>query len=246
MNNKSIISMWSGPRNLSTALMYSFENRGDIKIADEPFYGYFLYNNKIMHPKRNLIIKTMECDKNKLIDYLSDTQNLGTKKIWYQKQMTHHINIKDDISWVNKVTNCFLIRDPLDVIISYQKIYKNISMNLIGLEQQNKIFDYVINNIDNKPLVIDANDLRNNPETTLKIACKKLNIEFTEKMLQWPKGPKKNEGLWGECWYKNAWETTSFISKKNNKKIKINKSIKDLYAQAKIFYNKLYDYKINT
>ena len=245
MNKKTIISMWSGPRNLSTALMYSFENRGDVKIADEPFYGYFLYNNKIMHPKRNLIIKTMECEKNKLINDLTNKQNLKTKQIWYQKQMTHHINIKDDVSWIDKVTNCFLIREPLDVIISYQKIYKNVSMELIGLEQQNKIFDYVINNIDDNPLVIDALDLRNNPENILKLVCKKLNIKFTKKMLQWPKGPKKNEGLWGKYWYKNVWETTSFISEKKQKKVDINKDIKDLYVQAKLFYDKLYNYKIN-
>ena len=237
--------MWSGPRNLSTALMYSFENRGDVKIADEPFYGYFLYNNKIMHPKRNLIIKTMECEKNKLINDLTNKQNLKTKQIWYQKQMTHHINIRDDVSWIDKVTNCFLIREPLDVIISYQKIYKNVSMELIGLEQQNKIFDYVINNIDDNPLVIDALGLRNNPENILKLACKKLNIKFTKKMLQWPKGPKKNEGLWGEYWYKNVWETTSFVSQKKQKKVEINTDIKDLYLQAKLFYDKLYNYKIN-
>jgi len=245
MNKQSIISMWSGPRNLSTALMYSFENRGDVKIEDEPFYGYFLHNNKIMHPKREIIIETMECDKNKLINYLTNKKNLKTKQIWYQKQMTHHINIKDDVSWIDKVTNCFLIRDPLDVIISYQKIYKKVSMQLTGLEQQNKIFDYVINNIDDKPLVIDANDLRNKPETILKVACKKLNIKFTKKMLQWPKGPKKNEGLWGEDWYQNVWNTNSFIREKKYKKVAIDKDMKNLYAQANLFYNKLYNYKIN-
>ena len=245
MDNKKIIAMWSGPRNLSTALMYSFENRGDTKIEDEPFYGYFLSNNQIMHPDRDVIINIMETDKYKLISYLSDIENLQNERIWYQKQMTHHINITDDISWIKHITNCFLIRDPMDVIISYKKIYSEVSMNLIGLEQQNKIFDYVLNNINDKPLVIDAHDLRNDPENILKKACQKLNIKFTKKMIQWTAGPKKNEGVWGEYWYQNVWNTTSFIKEKNSQNKRVKPNIKNLYEQAKIFYDKLYHYKIN-
>ena len=245
MDDQKIIAMWSGPRNLSTALMYSFENRGDTKIEDEPFYGYFLSNNQIMHPARNQIIESMETNKHKLINYLSDIENLRKKKIWYQKQMTHHININDDISWVKNITNCFLIRDPIDVIISYKKIYNEVSMSLIGLKQQNKIFDYILNNVNDKPLVIDAYDLRNKPENILKQVCQKLNINFTKKMLQWPVGPKKNEGIWGKYWYQNVWNTTSFKVKKKSEYKNINSDIKNLYEQAKIFYDKLYHYKIN-
>ena len=245
MDNKKIIAMWSGPRNLSTALMYSFENRGDTKIEDEPFYGYFLSNNEIIHPERDVIINIMETDKCKLISYLSDIENLKNERIWYQKQMTHHININDYISWIKHITNCFLIRNPIEVISSYKKIYSEVSMNLIGLEQQNKIFDYVLNNINDKPLVIDAYDLRNNPESILKKACQKLNINFTKKMLHWPEGPKKNEGVWGKFWYQNVWNTTSFIKQKNNHNKKVPLNIKKLYEQAKIFYDKLYYYKIN-
>ena len=118
-------------------------------------------------------------------------------------------------------------------------------MSLIGLEQQNKIFDYVLNNISNTPLVIDAYDLRNNPESILKQACKKLNISFTSKMLQWPSGPKEGEGVWGEYWYQNVWKTTSFVKQKKASIQTIGSTTKNLYEQAKIFYDKLYHYKIN-
>ena len=103
----------------------------------------------------------------------------------------------------------------------------------------------MLKNINNTPLVIDAYDLRNNPKSILKQACKKLNISFTSKMLQWPSGPKEGEGVWGEYWYQNVWKTTSFLKQKRTHIQTIDANTQNLYEQAKIFYDKLYHYKIN-
>lgn len=232
--------MWSGPRNLSTALLRSFENRNDTKVWDEPFYAYYLNQTKINHPMAKEIINKYETDVHKLIQLVTEKQAKG--KIFYQKHMTHHILEYTMIDWVKGGNNCFLIRDPKEVIHSYLK--KNIlnDSNDIGFPSQKKIFR-LIKKINNNPIVINAYDLSNNPKKILKILCKKLNISFSNKMLKWPIGQRNSDGIWKKIWYQNVELSTNF-QKLKKEKINIPSKYTDIYNECLEIYEELNSYNI--
>ena len=172
------IYMWSGPRNLSTALMRSFENREDTKVWDEPFYAYYLKETKKDHPLANEIINKYETNLDKIIDLVTAEKDF----IYFQKHMSHHIIKKIPINWITKGINCFLIRHPKEVLLSYIQKNDLIDSNDLGYPAQLRLFNY-IKTSNKKILVIDAKDLSEKPEIILKKICKKINIPFTEKML---------------------------------------------------------------
>ena len=191
--------MWSGPRNLSTALMRSFENREDTKVWDEPFYAYYLKETKKNHPLANEIINKYETNLDKIIDLVTAEKDF----IYFQKHMSHHIIKKIPINWITKGINCFLIRHPKEVLLSYIQKNDLIDSNDLGYPAQLRLFNYVKTS-NKKILVIDAKDLSEKPEIILKKICKKINIPFTEKMLNWPKGRRDSDGIWEKIWYKNV------------------------------------------
>ena len=230
------IAAWSGPRNISTALMRSFGSRTDTFVSDEPLYAYYLITNKINHPMKNTIINNMEINLSKIITYLiNDIPN--EKSIWYQKHMAHHLPLNSNLDWIKNFLNILLIRNPNDVILSYIK--KNNLNNIfqLGLPQQKKILLFLKkNNIDY--FIINTNELLKNPKQILFQLCNKIGVPFTEKMLTWEKGPKNYDGIWGEYWYKNMYNSTEF--KKNKEKttnIKIPKTYLPIYNQAIEYYN---------
>ena len=133
------IFMWSGPRNISTALLRSFENRSDTHVLDEPFYAYYLYKTKKNHPLKNEIINKYPINENEIINLIL-RRPPNNKKIYYQKHMNHHILKNTSINWISNGINCFLIRDPLEVIHSYiQKNNLDSSLD-IGFPNQFNIF----------------------------------------------------------------------------------------------------------
>ena len=193
------IYMWSGPRNLSTALMRSFENREDTKVWDEPFYAYYLKETKKNHPLANEIINKYETNLDKIIDLVTAEKDF----IYFQKHMSHHIIKKIPINWITKGINCFLIRHPKEVLLSYIQKNDLIDSNDLGYPAQLRLFNY-IKTSNKKILVIDAKDLSEKPEIILKKICKKINIPFTEKMLNWPKGNRDSDGIWENSGF--VWE----------------------------------------
>ena len=227
--------MWSGPRNLSTALMRSFENRDDTKVLDEPLYSYYLNKTKKNHPMSKEIIEYYETDINKLITLIS--KNTTDKKIYYQKHMTHHILEETSLSWIKNGINIFLIRNPKDVLLSYIKKNNINNINDIGFPMQLKLFNLVKKKGLN-PIVINADDLSENPRKILTILCQNLNISFSEKMLKWPKGSRITDGIWGKIWYQNVNASNCFRKlPKNNQKIP--KKYLDIYKQCLEIYNEL-------
>ena len=218
--------MWSGPRNISTALLRSFSNRDDTIVYDEPFYSYYLKETNLNHPMRDEILEYYPTSENEIIKSILRDE----KKIFYQKHMTHHILKKTNISWLNKGTNCFLIRHPSKVINSYIKKNKLIDLNDIGIQQQYNLYKYVKKNISEKIIIINADELLKNPKTYLKKFCKIINIEFSEKMLSWQKGDIKDFGIWYKHWYSNIINSSGF----NLPKI-IDHKVSDQY---KSIYNK--------
>ena len=232
------IYMWSGPRNLSTALMRSFENREDTKVWDEPFYAYYLKETKKNHPLANEIINKYETNLEKIIDLVTEENDF----IYFQKHMSHHIIKEIPINWITKGINCFLIRHPKEVLLSYIQKNDLIDSNDLGYPTQLKLFNY-IKASNKKILVIDAKDLSEKPEIILKKICKKINIPFTEKMLNWPKGRRDSDGIWEKIWYKNVKSSTSF-NKILNKEYEIPKKYNHIYNECLKIYDQLKIYNI--
>ena len=230
--------MWSGPRNLSTALMRSFENREDTKVWDEPFYAYYLKETKKNHPLANEIINKYETNLEKIIDLVTAEKDF----IYFQKHMSHHIIKKIPINWITKGINCFLIRHPKEVLLSYIQKNDLIDSNDLGYPAQLRLFNY-IKTSNKKILVIDAKDLSEKPEIILKKLCKKINIQFTEKMLNWPKGRRDSDGIWEKIWYKNVKSSTSF-NKILNKEYEIPKKYNHIYNECLRIYDQLKIYNI--
>ena len=238
------IAMWSGPRNLSTALMRSFESREDCFVSDEPLYGSFLKRTGISHPMYDQVIQSMECDYSKVVRELSE-KKIEEKTIWYQKHMCHHILDEDDISWSLNLTNCFLIRQPKDMLRSYMKRREAFSIEELGLKKQLDIFNYIKSKSGNIPPVIEVNQLLLNPEIYLKKLCKIIEIPFSKKMLKWDKGSRKTDGVWGDHWYANVKQSTGFISnKKFNADQKLPKEMEKMLNNLMPVYNKLAEYQI--
>ena len=234
------IFMWSGPRNLSTALMRSFENREDTKVWDEPLYAYYLNETKKDHPMFKEIIETYEININKLTKRIVSTNK--DEKITYQKHMSHHILSQTPINWITKGTNVFLIRDPRDVILSY--IQKNTLNNSddIGFPMQRKLFNLIKDKGEN-PIVVNADDLSRSPRDVLIKLCSKLKIKFSEKMLTWNKGKRDSDGIWEKVWYKNVQSSTNFEKLKKNDQV-IPKVHENIYKECLDIYNELNLYKI--
>ena len=230
--------MWSGPRNISTALMRSFENRSDTKVYDEPFYSYYLKNTKFDHPMKDEIIDTYPFNENEVIKLI--TKNDNNYKIFYQKHMTHHILDETNLEWINKGANCFLIRDPAKVIVSYIKKNTLRSIKDTGFEKLYQIFNSLKSK---KPIVINSDYLLENPEKYLKILCKKLNLSFDEKMLNWPKGFRDTDGIWSKVWYQNVISTTTFNSN-INKEYNVPKDFENIYKECLEIYEEINEYSI--
>ena len=236
------IAMWSGPRNISTAMMRSFDSRGDTFVSDEPLYGNFLSISKLNHPLKNEIMASMVTDRATLHKYLS-TFKPDRHRIWYQKQMAHHILIDDDLDWIKDLENVFLIRDPKKVILSYVKKYNLDDESLIGFIQIKRIFDYVIKNISSNPIVIDADDILRNPQQMLSKLCKVIDIPFIESMLSWKKGFRDTDGIWAPHWYDSVINSNSFNSYKENNHV-LPQKYSDIYENSLKIYNQLYSYRI--
>ena len=235
------IAMWSGPRNLSTAMMRSFSSRDDVATADEPFYAHFLKTTKEEHPGREDVFAEQDSDWRNVADYLTGPIP-DDKSVWYQKMMTHHIVGNMSLDWTEKITNCFLIRHPKDMILSYQKVYPKVDISLLGCRQQVAIFDLVYQRTGEVPIVIEADDIAKNPSVVLSKLCDRLGIKFTEKMLSWPAGPNPSDGSWGKYWYKNVMKTTGFDPFKE-KQDSIEKQHLSVYEECLDCYLKLHQYK---
>ena len=231
--------MWSGPRNLSTALMRSFENRSDTAVIDEPFYAHYLLNTGLKHPGHNEIINSQSNDWNEIVKLCIGPIPSG-KSIWYQKHMAQHNLSGYDISWITRIKNCILIRNPKYVISSYSKQYPvEYNERLLGYVQQIEIIEYLSEVNKEIPLIIDASDILKKPKQTLKKLCKTIGIDFSKDMLSWPRGSRKTDGVWGSYWYSRVNKSTGFEVLKN-KEIKFDRNLIPLYKKCMKHYTFMY------
>lgn len=231
-----IIACWSGPRNISTALMRSWSSRKDTFVTDEPFYAHYLKKTQKNHPMKEQIINHYSSNYKEVVNYLTHKVP-HQKSIWYQKHMAHHLIDLSEIKWIKKCQNCILLRHPKEVISSY--IVKNNLQKVeeLGYPQQYEIAKF-LKKSNKRFRVIDSEDLLKNPSKVLSDWCESINIDFDKSMLQWEKGHHQNDGIWWKHWYDNVINTTGF-QKYYKKDINIENQYDSIYNESMEYYNYL-------
>lgn len=230
------IAMWSGPRNLSTAMMYAFGNRSDFAVWDEPFYAPYLAKTGFDHPMAAEIIATHESDPAKVAARCLDTIP-AQKPHFYMKHMPHHMIDGFPTGWAKDCINIHLIRHPARVIASYGVKRSDITDDDIGFRQQAALFDQI------GGIVIDSADIRQDPENMLKKLCAAIDLPFDPAMLSWPAGPRKDDGIWAAHWYNAVHKSTGFAGAEGALPVLSGRDI-NLMENALPYYEKMAAHKI--
>lgn len=230
--------MWSGPRNISTAMMRSWGNRDDTAVCDEPLYAHYLHVTSKPHPGRDEVIAAGETDWRKVIAELVGPVP-GGKAVYYQKHMTHHLLPEISRQWLLELENCFLIRHPREVLASYAKVVETPQVEDLGFVQQAEIFEFVVSSSGRTPPVIDAADVLRDPRRTLALLCDALKVGFQESMLSWPAGPRPTDGVWAKHWYAQVERSTGF-QPYQSKSISLPAHLDAVCQQCMEYYERLY------
>lgn len=230
------IAMWSGPRNLSTALLRSWGNRPDTTVTDEPLYAHYLHTTGLEHPGRDEILAVYDHDWRRVTARLTGPVP-GGHAIWYQKHMTHHVTDDVDLGWLAGLRHCFLIRSPAEVIASYARVRHDPTLQDLGLPQQWRLFTHVADG-GTVPPVVDAADLLRDPHTVLSAMCDALGVEFSERMLSWPPGRRATDGVWADHWY-DAVERSTGFAPYAPQQVTLDPRFDDLLAAAEQIHDRL-------
>lgn len=201
------IAMWSGPRNLSTAMMYAFAQRSDCMVVDEPFYAAYLAATGLDHPMREEVLARQSQSYQNVITNCV-TKPSGSEHV-YQKHMTHHILADTPLDWLSQVSNVFLIRHPARVVASYDKKRENPTLSDIGFAQQWTLYEYV-KTLGIDPIVLDSADVRDDPRAMISALCNALGIPFDPGMLRWEPGGIPEDGVWAKHWYNAVHNSNGF------------------------------------
>ena len=219
--------------------MYSFAQRSDTKVVDEPFYGHYLHQTGAMHPGREEILQVMETDDRKVISRLQQEATLAP--VYFIKNMAHHLELTD-YSFADSHVCVFLIREPAAILTSYHKVRSNPVLADIGLSFQKKMFDRLSAN-SHTPLVLDSGQVLRNPGAVLKKLCDGAGIPFEENMLSWKSGPRPEDGIWAKYWYDNVHASSGFGQPSAGQE-SLPESLSSVYAEAKPIYDYLYQFSI--
>ncbi|ATQ40997.1 sulfotransferase family protein [Caulobacter mirabilis] len=209
MSDAIRICMWSGPRNISTAMMRSFENRPDAAVSDEPFYAAYLAATGLDHPMRDEVLASQPTDWRAVADSLVGPVP-GARPVWYQKHMTHHMLDGFGLDWSRSCRQAFLIRDPARVLASYVVKRGEVSLAEIGVERQRELFEREADRLGAAPPVIEGRDVLADARGKLSALCAAVGIPFDDAMLAWPPGPRASDGVWAPAWYDAVERSTGF------------------------------------
>lgn len=239
------IAMWSGPRNISTALMRSWESRSDTMVVDEPLYAFYLKaTGRTDHPGHQATLAHHSTDWQTAVTGLFQPAPEGIS-LCYQKQMAHHLLPQVKLSWTNDLVSCFLIRDPVEMITSLREFLPSPTAADTGLPQQVRLFESIRQHAGNVPPVIDARDLLNDPEGMLRLLCGRLRVPFDDAMLSWKPGPRDSDGAWAPYWYDKVYQTTSF-GPYRPKGMEVPPQMHVLRDECLDLYQQLAEYRITT
>lgn len=201
------IAMWSGPRNISTAMMRSWENRADCEVVDEPLYASYLAATGLDHPMREEVLESQPRDLAEAVAAI--TTGPTRAALQYQKHMTHHVLADAELGWLSRLRHAFLIRDPRRVVASYAKKRGRPTLEDLGYPQQVRIYEH-LRAVGRTPPVVVAEDVLRDPRRVLSALCEALDVAFDEAMLSWSPGPRASDGVWGSHWYRAVWRSTGF------------------------------------
>lgn len=241
MANTKRICLWSGPRNISTALMYSFAQRLDTKVFDEPLYAFYLRHHPEAHnyhPGAEAILRTMENDGDKVVDLMLTNSE---KPVLFFKHMTHHL-LDLDRGFMKETINVILTRDPIDMLPSFDKVINNPSLDDVGYELHLELLDYFKKH-DIPFTVLDSRKVLENPKKILQKLCNFADIPFDENMLSWQPQQREEDGLWAKFWYHNVHKSSGF-QKYKPKKETFPEHLNELLNQSQPHYNKLLAYAL--
>lgn len=236
------LAMWSGPRNLSTALMRSFGSRADTVVVDEPLYAAFLAETGAAHPLASTVIAAHETDWRRVAQTLTGPLPEGAA-IFYQKHMAHHLLPSMDREWIGRLTNAFLIREPRRVLASYVDVHTLPTLFDLGYPQQLELFEAARDRTGAIPPVIDAGDVLRDPAGTLSALCGALGIEFDQAMLSWEPGPHPEDGVWAAHWYGSVWQSTGF-GPAGDTEVEIPASLEAVATECETIYQQLHAYRL--
>jgi len=233
------ICLWSSPRNISTAMMYSFAQRPDSIVFDEPLYAHYLRVTGIDHPGKEEIMLSQETNGDKVVQQLM----LGSfnKPVAFFKQMTHHL-VQLDEDFLSQMKNILFIRDPKQIISSYAEVRPEVTMQDIGIAKQWQLYNQFKKN-NCHCVVLDSNEILKAPEKVLRQLCASLDIPFYKEMLHWPAGPKPEDGVWAKYWYSNVHRSTGF-EKQHTSNRPLPGYLLPLYEESKNYHDLLFQYSI--
>jgi hypothetical protein len=236
--------MWSGPRTISTALMRAWENRGDCAVADEPLYAHYLTQVRVNHPGVDEVIAHHDTNWGRVVGWLTEGVPEG-KPVFYQKHMAHHYLVHLRGDWVLRLTNCFLIRHPAELLSSLAAKMGPPGLADTGLPQQAEIFRAVRARTGAVPPVIDAADVLRNPRGMLTLLCEMVGVPFTDRMLSWPPGRRPSDGIWARYWY-DAVERSAGFEPYRERPRTVPAELEPLLAQCLPYYQELAEYRIGS
>lgn len=234
MDQTMRIAMWSGPRNLSTAMMYSFGGRKDCTVIDEPFYASYLAMTGVVHPMQTEILAAQSSNAAEVAQQILAPID---KAVFYQKHMTQHMVDGVPRNWISEVTNVFLIRHPARVVASYAKKREGPTLDDIGFHQQAELFDYVCA-LGKKPVVIDSHDIRRDPEGMMRKLCAAIELPWDAGMLHWPSGGHASDGAWASHWYGAVHRSNGFADAEGDFPY-LESDYAEIAAQAMPYYDRL-------
>ena len=232
--------MWSGPRNISTAMMRAWENRPDTFVTDEPFYACYLSATGIEHPGRDAIITSQSCDWEKVIDNCQHLTHQGCA-VHYQKHMTQHMLAEIRLDWINSLINVFLIRRPEEVVASYAQARPDLTAEDLGFAQQHRLYEHVCHHVHKHPLVLTTEQVLTNHEQALRSICDYAGIDFDQSMLHWPAGKRESDGVWAPWWYHNVEQSTGF-ARYAKKTVSLDSNQQKIAARCQPFYEAMLEH----
>jgi hypothetical protein len=230
------VAMWSGPRNISTAMMRSFGSRADTIVVDEPFYAHYLAATGIDHPGRDAVLASQPNRWQDVAAALTGPLPSGVT-VSYQKHMAHHLLPGMGRSWLGALTHAYLIRDPAHVVASYARVRGEPALADLGYPQQVEIF----RNYGGP--VVDAADILRDPAAVLRRLCTALGLAFDPAMLHWPPGPRDTDGVWAPHWYAAVQASTGFAPY-DPAPAKVPARLRTLVAAAQPYYNELAEHRL--
>ena len=236
------IAMWSGPRNISTAMMRAFENRADAAVIDEPFYAAYLAATKLDHPMREAVLAAQPQDPHEVARTLLGPVP-GGAAVFYAKHMTHHMLPHFGTGWTAKWRNAFLIRRPEEVLLSYREKRAGPELADIGVVRQAELFDEICERTGTAPPVIDAADVLAAPGTVLAALCAALGLAFEDAMTAWPAGRRVSDGVWAPAWYDEVERSTGFAPRRE-RRVRLDDCLQRIADEAAPYYARLERYRL--